>query len=74
MKINVEINYEATGTKKILKAEFKYTDTVGDIKNKIPDINAYTRLYYCGQILDDRKKLSDYNIQEGSYTSSSPEA
>ncbi|RHZ88675.1 hypothetical protein Glove_21g211 [Diversispora epigaea] len=77
VKIKVEINYEATASrffwstsyfdnKKILKIEFKYIDTIRDIKNKIPVNNAYTQLYYCGQELEGNRKISDYNIQDDS--------
>lgn len=64
MNINVEINHPHN--KRILKIEAKYTDTIKDIKNKIPNTNAYARFYYFNQELVDNRKLIDYNIQEDS--------
>ncbi|CAG8442887.1 12008_t:CDS:2 [Diversispora eburnea] len=66
MKINVEINHKATGTIKFMKIGVKPRDVIGDIRNKIPDINTHSRLYYLGQELENNRNLSDYNIQDDS--------
>ncbi|RHZ88824.1 hypothetical protein Glove_21g256 [Diversispora epigaea] len=66
MQIKIEIFSSSTKRNSIIKVEAKYTDTIRDIKSKIPDINAHTQLYYFDKKLEDHQKLSDYNIQDDS--------
>ncbi|RHZ88640.1 hypothetical protein Glove_21g247 [Diversispora epigaea] len=66
MRINVEISYKTSSTVKIVTIGVKPTDTIKDIKNKIKDINAYTKLHHRDQELRDNRNLSSYNIQDDS--------